>query len=104
MGNDLDIILGYHGAMADGDAVEVAPDIVCMPFWTPEFCDAGVRTSIAARGFSHQPYDPVPGYEVSLAAFAPTLFEALQNDIGVCGRQFDSGGALWTTTACTMHL
>ena len=81
--NDLDMILGYNGASADGDAVEVAPDIVCMPFWTPEFCDAVVRASIAAGGFSHQPDDPVPGYEVSLAAFAPTLFESLQNDIGM---------------------
>ena len=83
MPDDLDMILGYHEAQADGDVLEVAPDIVCMPFWTPKFCDAVVRASIAAGGFSHQPHDPVPGYEISLAAFAPTLFEALQNDIGM---------------------
>ena len=37
MGN-LEAILGYQGARATGDAVEVAPDIIAMPFWTPEFC------------------------------------------------------------------
>ncbi len=81
--NDLDMILGYHGASADGDAVEVAPDIICMPFWTPEFCATLIRAAKAAGGFSHQPDDPVPGYEISLAAIAPRLFEAVEQDIGM---------------------
>jgi hypothetical protein len=53
-----------------------------MPFWTPEFCDTVIRAAQAAGGFSPQDDDPVPGYEVSLAAISPRLFEAVENDIG----------------------
>ncbi len=81
MGN-LEAILGYQGATNDGPAREVAPDIIQMPFWTPEFCDTVIRAAQAAGGFSPQDDDPVPGYEVSLAAISPRLFEAVENDIG----------------------
>lgn len=80
--DDLDMIFGYRGAEATGDASLVAPDIVCMPFWTPEFCDAVIRACHATGEFEPQPEDPVPGYEVSLAVVSPTLFDNLQNDIG----------------------
>ena len=81
MGN-LEAILGYQGAINDGPAQLVAPEIVQMPFWTPEFCDTVIRAAKAAGGFSPQDDDPVPGYEVSLAAISPRLFEAVENDIG----------------------
>ena len=81
MGN-LEAILGYQGAINDGPAQLVAQEIVQMPFWTPEFCDTVIRAAQAAGGFSPQDDDPVPGYEVSLAAISPRLFEAVENDIG----------------------
>ena len=81
MGN-LEAILGYVGARREGPAEMVAPEIVQMPFWTPEFCATVIRAAEAAGGFSPQDDDPVPGYEVSLAAISPRLFEAVENDIG----------------------
>ena len=82
MGN-LEAILGYQGAQADGPAVEVAPDIIAMPFWTPEFCATVIRAAQAAGGFAPQDDDPVGSYDLSLAAISPRLFEALEQDIGM---------------------
>lgn len=84
MGN-LEAIFGYAGAKDGGDApaaTEVGNDIISMPFWTPDFCATVIRAAQAAGGFAQQGEDPVPGYEVSLAAIAPRLFEAVENDIG----------------------
>ena len=81
--DDLQAILGYAGAQAHGDAVEVAPDIIAMPFWTPEFCDVVIRAAAAAGGFEHESSDPVGSYDLSLAAISPRLFEALEQDIGM---------------------
>jgi hypothetical protein len=82
MGN-LEQILGYQGAVRDGDAAMVGQEIVQMPFWTPEFCATLIQAAQAAGGFAHQSDDPVPGYEISLAAIAPRLFEAVEQDIGI---------------------
>jgi len=82
MGN-LEQILGYQGAVRDGDAAMVGQEIVQMPFWTPEFCATLIQAAQAAGGFAHQNDDPVPGYEISLAAIAPRLFEAVEQDIGI---------------------
>ena len=82
MGN-LEAILGYQGAQADGPAVEVAPDIIAMPFWTPEFCATVIRAAQAAGGFAPQDDDPVGSYDLSLAAISPRLFEALEQDIEI---------------------
>ena len=81
--DDLQAILGYSGAQAHGDAVEAAPDIITMPFWTPEFCATVVRAAQAAGGFGHESSDPVGSYDLSLAAISPRLFEALEQDIGM---------------------
>ena len=81
--DDLTAILGYTGAQASGDAVEVAPDIISMPFWTPEFCDVVIRAAQAAGGFEHESSDPVGSYDLSLASISPRLFEALEQDIGM---------------------
>ena len=82
MGN-LEAILGYQGAVRDGEAALVAPEIIAMPFWTPEFCATLIQAAQAAGGFAPQSGDPVPGYEVSLAAISPRLFEAVEQDIGM---------------------
>ena len=82
MGN-LEQILGYQGAVRDGDAAMVGQEIVQMPFWTPEFCATLIQAAQAAGGFAQQNDDPVPGYEISLAAIAPRLFEAVEQDIGM---------------------
>ena len=81
MGN-LEAILGYQGAENNGEARMVGEEIIQMPFWTPEFCATVIQAAQAAGGFSQQDDDPVPGYESSLAAIAPRLFEAVENDIG----------------------
>jgi len=60
----------------------VGEEIIQMPFWTQEFCATVIQAAQAAGGFSQQDDDPVPGYEISLAAIAPRLFEAVENDIG----------------------
>lgn len=80
--DDLQAILGYQGAQSNGRAVEVAPDIITMPFWTPEFCATVIRAAQAAGGFEHESSDPVGSYDLSLAAISPRLFEALEQDIG----------------------
>ena len=82
MGN-LEQILGYQGAVRDGEAAMVGQEIVQMPFWTPEFCATLIQAAQAAGGFAQQNDDPVPGYEISLAAIAPRLFEAVEQDIGM---------------------
>ena len=82
MGN-LEAILGYEGARREGDAAMVAPEIVQIPFWSPEFCSTVIRAAEAAGGFHPHDDDPVPGYEVSLAAISPRLFEAVEQDIGM---------------------
>jgi hypothetical protein len=61
----------------------VGQEIVQMPFWTPEFCATLIQAAQAAGGFAQQSDDPVPGYEISLAAIAPRLFEAVEQDIGI---------------------
>jgi hypothetical protein len=79
------MILTYRGA-ADGDGdddpQEVAPELYLVPFWTPEFCAAVVRAAELV-GFAPDPDDPVPGHEVSLAAISPTLYAAVEADIGI---------------------
>lgn len=85
------MILTYEGAV-DGDdvagidgggaAIEVAPDIYRMPFWTPAFCAAVIRAAELV-GFEPDPHDPVPGHEVSLATISPMLYRAVEHDIGV---------------------
>ena len=79
---DIEKLLTYAGAAAHGEPAELAPDVVQMPFWTPEFSRLVIRAAEAVGGFGHQPDDPVPGHEVSLAAIAPRLFEHLEHDIG----------------------
>jgi hypothetical protein len=82
MGN-LEAILAYEGAVRSGEANMVAQDIVQMPIWTPEISNTVIRAAQAAGGFAQQDGDPVPGYEISLAAIAPRLFEAVEQDIGM---------------------
>lgn len=81
--SDLEKLLTYSGADAHGEPKEIAQDVIQLPFWTPEFCALVIRAAEAAGGFGHQPDDPVPGHEISLAAIAPRLFELLENDIGM---------------------
>lgn len=80
---DLESILQYEGAIRDGEAEMVASEIVRMPFWTPDFCDTVIRAAQAAGGFAQHDDDPVPGHEISLAAIAPRLFEAVERDVGI---------------------
>lgn len=80
---DIEALLGYEGAIRQGDADMVAPEIIQMPFWTPAFCATVIRAAQAAGGFSQDPEDPVPGHEISLAAIAPRLFETVERDIGI---------------------
>jgi hypothetical protein len=81
--SELDRILGYAGAVDDaGEAVEVAPDIVLLPFWTAGQCATVIRAAEASGRFRPHPDDPVPGHEVSLAAISPLLFEAVEHDVG----------------------
>lgn len=84
MTDDLARVLGYEGAIDPQRSVtEIAPDLVVVPCWTPEFCRALVRAAHAVGGFGPQPDDPVPGNEISLAAISPALYQAVQDDLGV---------------------
>ena len=92
--DDVERILGYRDAIDPAfapdrepdegpDPVELAPDIVMVPWWTPEFCAAIIRAAEMVGGFESDPEDPVPGTEISLAAISPRLFQAVQDDVGV---------------------
>jgi len=83
MYDDLQQLFGYRGAIDPRTGYrELAPDVLIMPFWTPEFCTTIIRAAEALGAFEPQPDDPVPGHEVSLAVISPHLFEAVQNDLG----------------------
>lgn len=83
MTDDLTRVLGYEGAIDGRSGVTtIGPDLLVVPFWTPEMCEAVIRAAEAVGAFAPQPDDPVPGHEVSLALISPRLFEAVQNDLG----------------------
>jgi hypothetical protein len=88
--DDLDRVLGYRDAIADqvdepdgAHLTRVGDDLYTTPFWTPTMCAAVIRAAESVGAFEQQPDDPVPGHEVSLALISPSLFEAVQNDIGL---------------------
>lgn len=82
--DDLQRILGYRGAATDHcEMRHLGPEILVVPFWTPEFCDTVIRAAEAVGAFEPQPEDPVPGHEISLAVISPRLFEAVESDLGV---------------------
>ena len=75
-------LLAYEGATRDdGPAREVAPEILQMACWTPEFCAALVEAADAV-GVAPDPHDPVPGEEVSLARISPALYAHVERDMG----------------------
>ena len=84
--DDLTRLFGYVGAVPHGAAdvapVEVAGEILRLPFWTPGFCALVIRAA-EAIGFEPDPDDPVPGHEVSLATISPALFAAVERDVGM---------------------
>lgn len=81
--DDLDRILGYHGAIDERMGVEeIGAELLVLPFWQPSFCAAVVRAA-GLVGFGSDPDDPVPGHEVSLAAISQALFVAVQDDLGL---------------------
>lgn len=83
MFDDLQQVFGYQGAIDERKSVDVvAPDLIVIPCWTPEFCATLVRAAEAIGAFEPQPDDPVPGHEVSLAVISPRLFERVQDDFG----------------------
>ncbi len=79
---DLAAILCYEGAadpLVDGQVV--APDVLMMAFWRPEFCATVIRAAEAVGAFGPQDDDPVPGNEVSLGLISPRLFAHLEDDL-----------------------
>lgn len=82
--DELQQIFGYRGAIDERTGVrEVGPELLVLPFWTPQFCATVIRAAEAIGAFEPQPDDPVPGHEVSLAVISPRLFEAVEIDLGV---------------------
>ena len=83
MFDDLQQLLGYQGAVDERTGITVvAPDVLVVPCWTPQFCATVVRAAEALGPFEPQPDDPVPGHEVSLAVISSRLFELVQEDFG----------------------
>ena len=83
-GDDLARILSYHDAIDEAVSIhEVASEMYAMSCWTPEFCAALIRAADLVGGYTSHESDPVPGQEISLAAISPSLFEAVQNDMGM---------------------
>ncbi|MGH9003351.1 MAG: hypothetical protein ACRDYV_09495, partial [Acidimicrobiia bacterium] len=80
---DLATLLRYDGAVdpAPDKAVEAAPDILVMPFWTSGFCAALIRAAEVAGIWASDPDDPVPGAEVSLFTLSPRLAGLLEEDL-----------------------
>jgi hypothetical protein len=77
-------VVAYDGAVDDTvrTPVEVAPEIVQLSFWTPEYCRRLVAVVEALDLWSKDDTDPVPGDEVSLMTVSPRLFAAIEADIG----------------------
>ena len=82
-GRDLARILRYDDAVVHGPWSVVAPELVALPFWTPEFCATVVRAAEATGAFGADPEDPVPGHELSLAAISPRLFAHVEDDLAL---------------------
>ncbi|HEX3090339.1 MAG TPA: hypothetical protein VHQ23_16930 [Ilumatobacteraceae bacterium] len=83
MFDDLQQMFGYRGAIDERTGASiVGPELLVVPCWTPEFCATLIRAAEAIGAFEHQPDDPVPGHEVSLAIISPRLFETVQDDFG----------------------
>ena len=85
--DDLQRVLGYLDAAdpaltPDTEPRELGQDLLVVPFWTPEFCNAIIRAAEAVGAFEPQPEDPVPGHEVSLAVISPKLYAAVEMDLG----------------------
>lgn len=81
--DDLLRILAYEGAIDERTGIsEVGPEMIRVPCWTPEFCNALIRAAEAVGAFEPQPDDPVPGHEVSLAVISPKLFQTVEMDLG----------------------
>ncbi len=75
--HDLVQLLGYVDAI---DSVspweawtEVAPEILQVPLWTPQFCAVVVRAVQACGAWAANPQDPVPGRELPLNALSGVL-------------------------------
>ena len=82
--DDLVRVLGYVDAIDQrNDMHEVANEMFAMSCWTPQFCQALIRAADLVGGYTSHESDPVPGQEISLAAISPSLFEAVQNDMGM---------------------
>ena len=82
--DDLSRILSYQDAIDESVSIhEVASEMYAMSCWTPEFCAALIRAADLVGGYTSHESDPVPGQEISLAAISPSLFEAVQNDMGM---------------------
>lgn len=79
---DLERVLGYRDAVAEGPSRLIDTDMIVVPCWTQVFCAAVIRAAEAAGGFTSDPGDPVPAHEISLAMISPRLFEAVENDMG----------------------
>ena len=83
MYDDFQQLFGYRGAIDERTGHRrLAPDVLVLPFWTPDFCATIVRAAEAHGAFEPQPDDPVPGHELSLAVISPQLFETVQQDLG----------------------
>jgi hypothetical protein len=82
--DDLAMLLTYDGAIDDdpSEPVEVGPELLQLPFWTPRFCATVIRAAELV-GFEPDPHDPVPGHEVSLALISPALYRAVESDVGI---------------------
>jgi hypothetical protein len=83
MFDDLQQVFGYRGAIDERQGASmVGPELLVVPCWTPAFCETLIRAAEAIGAFEHQPDDPVPGHEVSLAIISPRLFETVEQDFG----------------------
>lgn len=79
---DLARILRYDGAALEAtEAVEVAPEIISVPFWTPEFCATVIRAAEAMEAWGSDDEDPVPAHELSLATISPRLFAHVEDHV-----------------------
>ncbi len=80
--DELARILAYADAIDSCVGVTViGPELLVVPFWTPEFCRTVVRAA-GLVGFRADADDPVPGREVPLTAISPQLFRHVEEDIG----------------------
>ncbi len=55
---------------------QVAPDILVVEFWKPEFCEHIIKAADSIDRYESRPGDPVPGQELRIDQISPDFYKS----------------------------